>query len=299
MSSSVETTVIGSYPIETDNSDFINSYFNSKEISWNKYIKTAVDDFVNAGLDIIADGQTRDPFVNIFLRKLKGCRIRDRPEIIDKIEYNKPITIEDIKYVKKLIPEDKKIIGLIAGPYTLAKSVVDNYYKNEEKLAFDFAYALQKEADNLNELVDIVSVDEPFFSNNIPEYASALIEIVTKNLTCPIRLHACGDVSKVISNIIELPVDILSHEFKASPYLFDSFKNFSFPQKICLGCVRTDDVKIESVDEIKEHIKKGIEIFGEKIIQLSPDCGMRLLPRNVAYQKLINLVAAGGQIYGR
>ena len=151
----------------------------------------------------------------------------------------------------------------------------------------------------MNELVDIVSVDEPFFSNNIPEYASALIEIVTKNLTCPIRLHACGDVSKVISNIIELPVDILSHEFKASPYLFDSFKNFSFPQKICLGCVRTDDVKIESVDEIKEHIKKGIEIFGEKIIQLSPDCGMRLLPRNVAYQKLINLVAAGGQIYGR
>ena len=298
MSSNVETTVIGSYPVKTDNMEFLNSYYNGAETSWKKYIKLAVTDFIDAGLDIIADGQTRDPFINIFIRNLKGCRVRDRPEVIDKVEYNRQITVDDIKYVKKIIPSGKKIIGLLAGSFTLSKSVVDNFYNDEEKLAFDFAYALQREADNLKDIVDLISVDEPFFSNEMPDYANDLIEIVTKNLNCPIRLHACGDVSKEISKIIDLPVDILSHEFKVSSQLFDSFKDYSFPQKICLGSVRTDDTRIESVEEIKNHIEKGIDIFDGKICQLAPDCGMRLLPRDVAFQKLKNLVAAGEQVYG-
>lgn len=296
MTKKIETTVIGSYPTNINNFEFIKNFYNSKITSWNKNIKNAVNDMINAGIDIISDGQTRDPFVNIYYRKIKGIRIRNRPEIIKKIEYDGEITVEDQKYVKKIIPKKTKLIGLIAGPYTLSRSCVDMYYKDEQKLAFDFAKILQKEAKILEKHVDMISIDEPFFSVDYPDYAEELVKIVTKNISCKIRMHICGDVGKIIPKILNLPVDILSHEFKIRPKLFDEFKNYSVDKEICLGSVRSDIKKIEPVEEIFDHIKKGMDIFNGKISQIAPDCGLRTLPQKNAFQKLTNLVKAGEKI---
>ena len=95
-----------------------------------------------------------------------------------------------------------------------------------------------------------------------------------------------------------MTVGILSHEFKASPQLFDAFKEHSVSQNICLGAVRSDDSRVESVEEITNHIKKAVDVFGDQIVQLAPDCGQRLLPRDVAFQKLKNLVQAGEKLNG-
>lgn len=299
MKNIVKTSVIGSYPITIDNMKLLNSYYTQSEVNWNEYISQAVLDMVNAGIDIVSDGQTRDPIIQIFTRRLKGCRLRERTEIIGDIEYNGPITIEDQKFVRNLISSNKEIKGLLTGPYTLANSCVDLHYHDEKQLAFDFANALSQEAKSLQKYVDIIGIDEPFFSNKMPKYAKELIETITKDLSCPTMLHACGDVSKLVSELIEMPVDILSHEFKASPKLFDAFKNYSFSQELCLGSVRSDDIRVESVEEITNHILKGLDFFGDKIIHISPDCGQRLLPRKIAYQKLKNLVLAGERINGR
>jgi len=294
----VKTTVIGSYPVKIDNVNLMNRYFYQKPSSWNIYIDNAVNNMIEAGIDIVSDGQTRDPFVNIFVRKLKGCRIRDRPEITGKVEYNGPITIKDQKYVKTILPKDRELVGLLTGPYTLAKSCVDLYYNDNNELAYDFAKALHQEAIGLSKIVDLISIDEPFYSVSMPDYACDLIRTVIQGVSCPSRLHVCGDVSKIIPQIIEIPVQILSHEFKASPHLFNTFKQHSFPQTICLGSVRSDNPEIESVDEIKNHIKKGIDVFDEKISQIAPDCGLRNIPIDSAFKKLKNLVIAGEQIYG-
>ena len=69
-------------------------------------------------------------------------------------------------------------------------------------------------------------------------------------------------------------------------------------KNIFLGSVRSDNPRVESVDEIVEHINKGIDVFGDKISQIAPDCGQRMLPRDVALQKLKNLVKAGEEVYG-
>ncbi len=293
----IKTTVIGSYPVDVNRMELVQYYYSGKEVSWNKYISNAVNDMVNAGIDIVSDGQTRDPFINIFTRKLNGCRLRNRTEIIDRIEYIDPITLDDQKYVKNLIPKQNKLIGIIVGPYTLSESVVDLYYNDKKELAFDFAYALKKEIQSLQNHVDMISIDEPFFSNSMPEYGKELIDIITNNITCPTRLHVCGDVSNNIQDLIEISVDILSHEFKASPKILDVFGEYDFSQKICLGSVRSDNAQVETVKEIINHIKKAISIFGENIIQLAPDCGQRLLPRNIAFQKLKNLVKAKKEIF--
>jgi len=293
-----QTTVIGSYPVKYDNMELMKRYFEDKEITWNKYIDLAVNDMVNAGVNIISTGQTKDPFVHIFLRNIGGCRVRDRPEVVDKVEYIGPITLDEIKYAKSIIPSETKIVGLITGPYTLAKSCVDLFYNDVEKLAFDFADILNKEAKNLQEHVDLISVDEPFFSVDMPKYGKDLLEAVFKDITVSKRLHVCGDVSSIVPELLDMPADILSHEFKASPKIFDSFKEHESIKKICLGSVRSDDKRVESIDEIADHIKKGIDVFGERIIQLSPDCGLRMMPRDIAFEKLTNLVKAGEKVYG-
>jgi 5-methyltetrahydropteroyltriglutamate--homocysteine methyltransferase len=295
----IKTCVIGSYPIQVDAFGFMKDYFSQRESrSWNKYIEMAVEDMVKAGVDIVSDGQTRDPFIQLFARRFKGCRIRARVEVVDKIEYNGPITVADQEFVRSIIPEGRMIKGVLTGPFTLSKSCVDLYYKDDREMAFDFASALKEEAELLEKHVDMISIDEPFFSNEMPEYGKELLEVVTAGLSCPKVLHVCGDVSSIASGLLEMPVDVLSHEFKASPQLFDVFQDYSFNKGICLGSVRSDSEKVESVDEIVSHIQKAVDVFGEKIIQVSPDCGQRMLTREIAYNKLVNLVKAGEIVNG-
>lgn len=298
MTEKVKTSVIGSYPIHIDTTVLTQKYFSKQKITWTQYIAQAAQDMTRAGIDIISDGQTRDPFIQLFTRKLRGCRIRDRTEIIGEIAYNNPITVSDQIYLRQLLPKKTELLGIITGPFTLTKSSVDLFYHDEKELAFAFASALRNEVKNLQKYVDIISIDEPFFSNELPEYANELISRIIKDLSCTTRLHVCGDVSNIIPQLIEMPVDILSHEFKASPHLFNVFQNYSSIKKICVGAVRSDDNRIEPIDEIVDHVKKAFSIFGDNIVQISPDCGQRLLPRDIAFHKLKNLVAAGVIING-
>jgi 5-methyltetrahydropteroyltriglutamate--homocysteine methyltransferase len=298
MKQKLKTSVIGSYPISIDTLELINDYFSEHESSWTRYIEQAVQDMTTAGIDFVSDGQTRDPFIQLFTRKLRGCRIRDRTEIIGHVEYNGPITLQDQKYARQLLPRKTKLVGVLTGPFTLTKSSVDLFYHDEKELCFDFAAALRNEAALLQKQVDLISIDEPFFSNELPEYAKDLIGTITNGLSCQTRLHVCGDVSRIVPQLVELPIDILSHEFKASPQLLESFREHPCLRKICLGAVRSDDVRVESVEEIVTHIRKAITIFGENIVQIAPDCGQRLLPRKIAFYKLQNLTAAGEVING-
>ncbi len=298
MKQKLQTTVVGSYPVQYNLRQMINAYFSQTEYSWESNIRQAVQDMVSAGITLVSDGQTRDPFIQLFTRKLKGCRIRARTEIIDTIQYLQPITVADQRFVRSIIPKTIQIKGVLTGPYTLSQSCVDLFYHNEREVAFAFAKALHQEAKVLDQVVDFISIDEPFFSNNFPDYAFDLIKGVVQGITHPVTLHVCGDISSSIADIIELPVSILSHEFKAKPKLLDILKKYSFPQKLCLGCVQSDNIRVETVPEIQGHIRKALQLFGEKIIHLAPDCGQRLLPRDVAFQKLQNLVMAGEQMYG-
>ena len=46
----------------------------------------------------------------------------------------------------------------------------------------------------------------------------------------------------------------------------------------------------------KENIKKGLEVVPPERLTISPDCGLKLLPRDVAYGKMENMVKATREI---
>jgi len=299
MKQNVKTSVIGSYPVPINTQEIIHRYFSEQPISWTPYITQAIHDMIAAGIALVSDGQTRDPFIQLFTRKLRGCRIRERTEIIGPVEYRGPITVHDQLFARRLLPRHTQLIGVLTGPYTLTKSSVDVYYHDQKQLAFDFAHALRKEAELLQKHVDLISIDEPFFSNELPEYATELIKTITQGLSCLTRLHVCGDVSRIVADLVEMPVDILSHEFKASPNLFDAYMQYPTQKHMCIGAVRSDDVAVESVEDIVSHVRKAQNLFDGNVVQIAPDCGQRLLPRNVAFQKLKNLALAGEILNGR
>lgn len=292
-------TVIGSYPVNINRMQLMQSYFQHQTIpSWNPIIKKAVLDMTKAGVTLVSDGQTRDPFMTIFTRGFSGCQVRERTEVVEPVEFVQPITLDDLEFVRSFLPDDIELLGLLVGPHTLSQSVVDQVYHDEKELAFAFAEALRHEAELIEPVVDMISVDEPFYANGFPEYASELIAQVTKNLSCPTRLHACGDVTSIVPSLLDLPVDVLSHEFAATPALFDVFNDHDFKgKKICLGSVRSDQDRVESIDEIVTHLTHGIDVFGDTIAQVSPDCGLRLLPQENAFNKLSQLQKAINVVY--
>jgi 5-methyltetrahydropteroyltriglutamate--homocysteine methyltransferase len=297
----IETTVVGSYPIFL-NEDFLIKAYERKEDVFLGIINQSVRDMLNAGIDIVSTGQVRTDMISEFTRGLAGIEEkRNEHYVHSKVKFIFPITLNDIKFVKNLIPSEKKIKAPITGAFTLAKNctiIFESGYKGVEELAFDFAEALNKEARAIEPYADIIQIDEPFFSQEFPKYAKDLISTVRRGVKKPIALHVCGDVSEICEELSEFEVDILDYEFTTNPDLLEKISKLNFKQKIGYGCVNSSSLNVEPVDEIAKNIEKAIFLLGEERIILDPDCGMRLLPKEVAYAKLSNMVEARNRIFG-
>ncbi|MDO9538258.1 MAG: methionine synthase [Thermoplasmata archaeon] len=291
------TTVVGSFP-STPPVDALFKYCRDGQDPFHESLENAVEAQISAGIQIVSDGQTRNDMVKLFTTKLSGIRMRSKPVVIKEIGYKGPITVQDQKLAKQIIGDRALLKGIITGPFTLAMSCQDDFYGSMEKLAMGFAEALNKEARQLSEIVDILQIDEPFFSVEYPEYAGQLISTIFSGVKIPKAMHVCGDVGQIFSQLVELPVDILDHEFSAHPELMDIVSDIDFTQHIGFGCVRSDVNEVESIEIISERIKKGIDCVGQSRLLLDPDCGLRHLPPEVAKSKLENMVKARNVVIG-
>ena len=269
-------------------------------------LEDAVNSQINSGIDIISDGQTRNDMISLFATKLKGIRMKARPVVIGPVEFREPITFDDLKMVRKIAGNGVKLKGILTGAYTMARSCIDSHYGNLEELSFAFADALAEEAKAISGVVDIIQIDEPFFSVDHPEYSMELVNTILKDIAggpgddgankVETALHVCGNIGPVFERLVEMKVDILDHEFAAHDRLAEFVADYDFPQRLGYGCVRSDVNEVEEVDIIKERIKKGLDLFSEDKLLLDPDCGLRQLDRYVAIQKLRNMVEARDQI---
>ncbi|MFB6177572.1 MAG: methionine synthase, partial [Halobaculum sp.] len=50
------------------------------------------------------------------------------------------------------------------------------------------------------------------------------------------------------------------------------------------------------VAEIERNIREGFEIVPPEQLTVSPDCGLKLLPREIAFGKMANLVEAARNV---
>ena len=156
----MKSTVVGSYPVELKESssakDKLLKALGAHDV-YKDAIKSSVIAQLDAGVDIVSDGQVRGDMVSIFTKYIPGMRIEDgNTMIVSKIlRPVQEISVKDLKYAKKVmsdyyggkIPEGKGVKGIITGPNTIVHSSrIQFFYKNREDAIIDLAHSLKHEA---------------------------------------------------------------------------------------------------------------------------------------------------------
>ena len=281
------TTVVGSYPVVKGGG--LKSLFDPLHSA----VETAVADQINAGIDIISDGQVRGDMIQAFAGKMPGIKGQ---EVINKIQpASVPITTADTKYA---ISKNPKVKGIITGPSTLAHGlhISTPMYRNKEELVEDLATALIAEARNLEAAgVTLLQIDEPIFSTGMADMNAGkeAVERIAGAIKIPTCMHVCGTLGNVIDEILKFNVNVFDFEFANNPANLDLLSRRDLGGRmIGYGCVDSSSETVETVAEIKKRIEKGIEVFDPKVMLIDPDCGMRMRSREAAYWKLKNMAEA-------
>jgi 5-methyltetrahydropteroyltriglutamate--homocysteine methyltransferase len=325
------TTVVGSYPVSDPCvPESVSSKISNFLGFYDPYLpllELAVKDQINAGVDIISDGQIRGDMIQVFARHLPGMVVENGiSKIFDKIKpSNHSLGENDLKHAiktaqktssdfldtnkldnKLLVGNDfnknfKGVKGIITGPTTLVlSSRVEGFYNRDkkEKIIMDMAMALKNEAYSLQEAgAAIIQIDEPYLSTGLADLKTAknAVKIITDNLSIPVSMHVCGDIKDIFKDILKFSVQIIDCEFAGLPNNMQTLEQeYDGSKKIGFGCIDTKVEDVDELDQIVNLIKNGVNIVGEENILLDPDCGMRMLSRDVALLKLKKMTEAVG-----
>jgi 5-methyltetrahydropteroyltriglutamate--homocysteine methyltransferase len=324
------TTVVGSYPVILKDPTSLGSKIAKILGSYDRFIpalEIAIRDQINAGIDVISDGQVRGDMVEVFARNIPGMVVEDNtPKILRKITpANQSIGAHDLEIALKIankISKDfkksskdrsellvegdfntnfKGIKGIITGPTTLVlSSRIEGFYNRDkkEKIIKDMAMALKKEVEYLQKAgAAMIQIDEPFISTGVADLSSAknAIKIITNNLEIPVSMHVCGNIGEVFKDILNFPVQIIDCEFAGIPANIQTLEQeYNGSKKIGFGCIDTKVEGVEKVDNVINLLKNGVEVIGEENMIVDPDCGMRMLSRDAALLKLKNMTEAVG-----
>src|SRR5205807_1590327 len=138
----------------------------------------AIREQERAGLDIITDGeQRRESYSNRFATALDGIdldnpgRTPNRtggfstvPRVVGQVRRRHPIALRDVQFLRA--NTERLIKMTVPGPFTMAAQCQDDFYNDDEQLAFAYADAVNAEIKDLFAAgADIVQVDEPWMQS--------------------------------------------------------------------------------------------------------------------------------------
>ncbi len=310
------TTVIGSYP----KPKWLNKVkdLNEKGEFSVKKLKEAKDDasklilseHEEAGIDIISDGEMRrEEMVEFFADKIPGYVFHgpvrvwgnnyfNKPSVTEELGSPNPMLVDEFRFNKKHSSDQKIIKVPITGPYTIAEWSFNEVYDDRKDLIFRLAEIINQE---IKYLIDAgarcIQIDEPALSTHPEEVGlvKEAIDEVVKGLNIEKTiLHACyGKFSEIYPEILEFDVDQFALEFANNNFKYLNYlKEYDFTKELGFGCIDVHNSRVESPDEIKRNIEKGLEIVDADDLWVNPDCGLKLLPREAAFNKMDNMVNA-------
>ncbi|WP_298762945.1 methionine synthase [uncultured Polaribacter sp.] len=292
-------------------------------------LRIALQEQQLAGIDIISDGeQTRQHFVTTFIEHLSGVdfenrkivKIRDRydasvPVVVDQVTRKKAVFVDDAKFLRK--QTNKPIKWALPGPMTMVDTLHDNHYKSREKLAWEFAKALNEEARELQDAgVDIIQFDEPAFNvffNDVNDWGMAAMEKAIEGLNCETAIHICygygikanndwkktlgtewRQYEEIFPKIQKSNIDIVSLECHNSCVPFNLIELIR-GKKIMVGAIDVATNNIETSEEVATTLRQALKFVDPENLYPSTNCGMAPLSRNVAQGKL-NALSKGVEI---
>jgi 5-methyltetrahydropteroyltriglutamate--homocysteine methyltransferase len=268
-----------------------------------------------AGLDIITDGEIRrESYSNRFATALEGVDIDnpgsalDRsghpnpvPRVVGRIRRKHPVEVQDLLFLKKHTTRKTKIT--VPGPFTMSQQAQNDFYKSEEEAAMDYAAAVNEEIRDLFAAgADIVQIDEPYMQarpEKARQYGLKALNRALENINGVTAVHICFGYAAIIharpegySFLPELansPCKQVSIETAQSN--LDTAILARLPgKKIMVGCIDLSDMAVETPQKVVERLKKALAHVKPENVIVAPDCGMKYLPREVAYGKMKAMV---------
>ena len=288
-----------------------------------EYLEQAQDDATivaikaqeEAGLDIITDGEMRrESYSNRFATALDGVDLdnpgtaMDRsghpnpvPRVAGKIRRRHAVEVRDLKFLKANTNRMVKIT--VPGAFTMAQQAQDDYYNDEAALALGYAGAVNEEIKDLFRAgADIVQIDEPYLQSSADKARRYGVDVVNRSLDGVIgrtALHICFGYAALVherpsgySFLTELAgttVQQISIE-TAQSNLDCSVLGKLSNKTIILGVIDLSTHEVESASTIAQRIRRGLAHVPANRVVVAPDCGMKYLPRGVAFHKLEAMV---------
>jgi 5-methyltetrahydropteroyltriglutamate--homocysteine methyltransferase len=271
----------------------------------------AIRDMERAGLDIITDGEIRrESYSNRFATALDGIDLDHPgqvmagrgtptpvPRVVGPIRRTRPVQVRDVEFLRA--NTDRRIKATVPGPFTLAQQAQNEYYPDRESLAMDYAVCVNEEVKALFAAgADIVQLDEPWVRTNPEEarkYAVPAINKALEGVDGPTALHLCFGYAAVVAGkpsgyafLTELEdsvVEQMSIEAAQPKLDLAILKAFS-TKTIILGVIDLGDMTIETPEGIAARIREALHVLPPERLMVAPDCGMKYLPRDIAYRKL-------------
>jgi 5-methyltetrahydropteroyltriglutamate--homocysteine methyltransferase len=275
----------------------------------------AIRDQERAGLDIITDGeQRRESYSNRFATALEGIDLDQPgktpnrtggfstvPRVVGPIRRRAPVEVRDIEFLRA--NTDRKIKMTVPGPFTMAAQCQDDFYHDEAKLALDYARAVNAEIKDLFAAgADIVQIDEPWMQSRAQRarrFGIEALDAALDGVTGATAVHICFGYAAVVkdkpSGYSFLPefersaVRQVSIE-AAQPKLDLSILRQLPSKTIILGVIDLSDPAIETPETVADRIRKALPFVPAERIVVAPDCGLKYLPRQVAYEKMRAMV---------
>jgi 5-methyltetrahydropteroyltriglutamate--homocysteine methyltransferase len=268
-----------------------------------------------AGLDIVTDGEIRrESYSNRFATALEGVDIDnpgtalDRsghpnpvPRVVGKIRRKHPVEVQDLLFLKKHTSRKTKIT--VPGPFTMSQQAQIEFYRSEEEAAMDYAAAVNEEIRDLFAAgADIVQVDEPYMQarpEKARQYGLKALQRALDGVSGTTAVHICFGYAAIIharpSGYSFLPelAGCSCHQIsiETAQSNLDTAVLEKLPgKKIMVGCIDLSDTTIETPQKVVERIKRALEHVKPENVIIAPDCGMKYLPREVAFGKMKAMV---------
>ncbi|MDH3303029.1 MAG: cobalamin-independent methionine synthase II family protein [Acidimicrobiia bacterium] len=277
----------------------------------------AIADQTDAGVDIITDGEIgRESYFNHFANSLGGVdKIRtgkgvnrrggvaDVPLVNGPIERLEPIELDAARYLRAHTDRLTKVT--VPGPFTLSQLAQNDHYPDQHALAMAYAAAVNAELKDLAAAgIDVLQVDEPYLQANTEAargFAVEAIAAAVDGVDAVTTLHTCYGYAVYVENkssgypflseLARLPVDYIAIE-AAQPGLPAEVVTELAPRKVVIGVLDLGSPEVERPEAIAARIRELLRHIDIADLSISPDCGMKYVPRPVAKAKLAAMVAA-------
>jgi 5-methyltetrahydropteroyltriglutamate--homocysteine methyltransferase len=275
----------------------------------------AIRDQERAGLDIITDGETRrESYSNRFATALDGVDIDnpgsalDRsghpnpvPRVTGKVRRKHPVEVRDVEFLRK--NTDRMIKMTVPGPFTMSQQAQNDFYTDEEEMALDYAAAVNAEIHDLFAAgADVVQIDEPYMQarpEKARKYGLKALNAALDGVTGTTAVHICFGYAAIIHVRPEgysfLPELAASPVRQVSIETAQSNLNCSVLEKlpgktIILGVLDLSDMSVETPETVAARIRRALpQVPADRII-VAPDCGLKYLPRDIAFEKMCAMV---------